>query len=314
MNKPDQNIHPQVDLRLTIIGSNAAIPGHKRGLSAQVLQTASNGYLIDCGEGTQFGLLENKIRMNRIDHIFISHLHGDHIFGLFGLLSSASMQGRSKEMTIFAPKGLEMLFDAFTETQSLFLTFDLRFEAIDTKISRKIFEDDHFRVYSIPLHHRIPTTGFKFEEKPKSENIRKEIIEELHLTVDQIKLLKSGTTVCLENGTWLSPGEACYRKMVPRSFAYVSDTKYDPSIIKYIRGVDLLFHESTYMTEAEQLAVDRMHSTAIQAATIAQKAEVKKLVLGHFSSRYSDLLPMLEEARSVFPNSWLGLDGDSFEL
>jgi ribonuclease Z len=164
------------------------------------------------------------------------------------------------------------------------------------------------------LHHRIPTTGFKFEEKPKSENIRKEIIEGLHLTIDQIKLLKSGNAVCMENGSWISPSEACYRKETPRSFAYVSDTKYDPSIVKYIRGVDLLFHESTYMTEAEQLAVDRMHCTAFQAATIAQKAAVKKLVLGHFSSRYSDLLPMLDEARSVFPTSWLGLDGNTFEF
>lgn len=303
-----------MELRLIIIGSSAAIPAHQRSLSGQVLQTPSCSYLIDCGEGTQFGLTDAKIRLNKIDHIFISHLHGDHIFGLFGLLSSASMQGRTREMSVFAPAGLKLLIDAFTETQSMYLNFELNIEEIDTKIYRQIFEDDHFSVYSIPLKHRIPTTGYKFVEKQKSSNIHKEAVEKYQLNVDQIKSLKSGKNVCLEDGNIIHAEDVCFQKSKPRSYAYVSDCVFHPDIVRFIRDVDVLFHEATYMNDEEELAQSRFHSTALQAARIAKMAGAGKLILGHFSSRYSDLQPLLEEARSVFPNAWLGTDQAVFNF
>lgn len=303
-----------MDLRLTIIGSNAAIPAHKRGLSAQVLHNTSVSYLIDCGEGTQFGLAENKIRVCRIDQIFISHLHGDHIFGLFGVLSSASMQNRTKKMTIFAPPGLRSMIRTFEESQSMFLTFDLDIVDLDAKVHKKIFQDEYFSVYTIPLKHRVPATGFKFVERQKLMNIRKEAIGRFDLSVEQIKMLKSGMDIVLDDGITVSSKEVCYQKDHPKSFAYISDTIFDTGIVQHIKGVDVLFHESTYLSDVEELARSRMHSTARQAATIAKMAGAGKLILGHFSSRYNDLQVLLDEARTVFPQSFLGEDGTTFEV
>lgn len=303
-----------MELRLIIIGSSAALPAHKRSLNAQVLQTPSSCYLIDCGEGTQFRLTDAKIRLNRIDHIFISHLHGDHLFGLFGLISSASMQGRTRKLSVFAPAGLKFLIDALVETQSLYLNFDLDIVEVDTKVCRELFEDDHFKVYSIPLKHRIPTTGYKFVEKQNSYNIQKDTIEEYHLSIDQIKSLKSGKNVLLDNGSIIRSGDVCFHKAKPKSFAYISDCVFHPEIVRFIKGVDLLFHEATYMNEEEKLAKTRFHSTALQAARIAKMAGAGKLILGHFSSRYIDLQPLLEEARAVFPESLLGTDQTVFDF
>ncbi len=301
-----------MELRLIIIGSSAAIPAHHRNLSGQVLQTPSSSYLIDCGEGTQFGLTDAKVRLSKIDHIFISHLHGDHIFGLFGLLSSASMQGRTKELSVFAPPGLKLLIDAFTETKSMYLNFELNIVEVDTTVYRQIFEDEHFRMYSIPLKHRIPTTGYKFVEKQKKVNIHKEAIAKYQLSFDQIKSLKSGNNANLEDGRTICSEDVCFHKYKPRSYVYVSDCVFSPEIVRFIQGVDVLFHEATYMNEEKELAQTRFHSTALQAALIAKMAGAGRLILGHFSSRYTDLQPLLDEARSVFPDASLGTDQSVF--
>lgn len=298
---------------LTILGSSAAIPAHDRGLSSQILQFENAGYLLDCGEGTQFALQRNQIKLSKICCIFISHLHGDHIFGLPGLLSTMSMQNSHQKLKLFGPPGLIGFLNTVFDYASTQISFDLEVNEFDPSIKKNIYSDEHFQVCSIPLDHRVPASGFLFRQKAKL-NILPESIKQYSLNHNQINDLKKGKNIQLKDGTFLTSEDHTREKNKPLSFAYISDTRIDNSLSGILKEVDLLFHEATYLDALHIQAQKRFHSTVKQAAELAKVAEVKKLVIGHFSSRYKNLDPLLEEARSIFPASYLAIEGTRFTL
>lgn len=293
---------------ITVLGSNSAIPAHGRYLSSQVLTVQNNLYLIDCGEGTQFRIRDFKIKASKINQIFISHLHGDHYLGLVGLLGSLNLLGRKEPLTIFSPLGLEEIVAAHIKYGETHFNYELKFEVVETIKYQKIFEDQHLEVYSIPLKHRIPTTGFLFKEKPHSRNIISEAIQKFELSVEQIKAAKAGEDLVGKNGQSIPNSEVTFLKK-RKSFAYCSDTIYDESIIPFIQNADILYHEATFKDDMKKTAKERGHSTTIEAATIAKKCNAGKLILGHFSSRYEQPEELETEARTVFQNSYAAKEG-----
>jgi ribonuclease Z len=301
--------------QLTLLGTSSALPAHGRFSTAQLLQVSNHRYLIDCGEGTQIRLMEYGLNKGNINRIFISHLHGDHYYGLLGLLTSYSLLGRTQPLTILGPEGLEAIFEVnMRYSGGRGLSFPIRFQVIDPAVHQCIFEDEKVKVYSLPLDHRIPAAGFLFREKPRPRNMIPDKIEEYQIPYQQIPAIKDGADFTLPDGSVIPNVELTLPPPAPRSFAYCSDTAYREELIPLIEGVDLLYHESTFLQENLEQAILTKHSTAKQAATIAAKAGVERLVLGHYSSRYKDLTPFLEEARKVFPKTELGVDGHTFEV
>ena len=299
---------------LTILGCNSAIPAHGRFPTSQVLNVSDQLYMIDCGEGAQWRLQDTGIKRGKINQIFISHLHGDHIYGLIGLLNSFSLSIREEPITIFSPNGLEEIIRVQLKYTKSELSFPLSFIDLDTAKNQMIFEDKLIEVYTIPLQHRAPTSGFLFREKPLPLNIIASKISEFEIPVEKIKEIKNGKDFMLADGDIIPNSELTLPPKPSRAFAFCSDTVYNESIIPIIKGVDLLYHEATFLHELKELARETMHSTVKEAATIAQKANVGQLVLGHYSSRYKDLSPLLEEAQSVFPNTVLGIDGKTISV
>ena len=293
---------------ITILGSNSAIPAFGRYLSSQVLSVQNNLYLIDCGEGTQFRIRDFKIKISKINQIFISHLHGDHYLGLVGLLGTLNLQGRKETLTIFSPTGLREIVEAHIKYGETQFGYELEFITVDTLQYQKIFEDKLLEVFSIPLKHRIPTAGYLFKEKPHPKNIKSESIKKFNLSIDQIKAAKAGNDLLTSDGTTI-PNNQLTTNRRRRSFAYCSDTVYTESIIPYIQNVDILYHEATYTDDMKKAAKQYMHSTALQAATVAKKANVGKLVIGHFSSRYESLESLEKEARTAFKDAFAAIEG-----
>lgn len=300
-----------MSLQLTILGCNSAIPTIERFTTAQVLQSESKGYIIDCGEGIQIRLNELKIKRSKISEVFISHLHGDHFFGLPGLLTSFNLSGRTQPLHIFGPKGLMQYVQTLKDIGSFYLNYELMINELDAEKYQIIFEDEQFEVYSLPLKHRVPTTGFVFKEKEKAPNIIPWKIQKHLLTVEEILSLKGGNKVVRNSGEILIPEEFTVIKTKPRTYAYCSDTIYDESLIPFIEGADLLYHESTYLHELKDKAHERMHSTSKEAALIAKKANVKKLILGHYSMRYKNIQLLVDEAKEIFENVEPAFDGKS---
>ncbi|WP_235296975.1 ribonuclease Z [Portibacter marinus] len=303
-----------MSLKLTILGCNSAIPTLQRFTTSQVLSTERKNYLIDCGEGTQIRIKDLKIKKSRIHEIFISHLHGDHFFGLPGLLTSFTLNGRTDRLTLFGPIGLVKFIEVLKDIGSLYLSFPLEIIEIQAYTEEVIFEDQFLTVHTIPLKHRVPTTGFLFKEKIKERNIIPEKIKEYQLTIPEIQKAKKGENIIRENGKVLQNDELTNDPPPPKSYAFCSDTTYDPGLVKIVKNVDLLYHEATYLDELKEKAKERGHSTAKQAANIAVQANVKKLIIGHYSSRYRDLTSLQEEAQSVFPNVALAKDGEQFVI
>ena len=301
-------------LRLSILGCNSAKPSISRFTTAQVLHAETKNYVIDCGEGIQIRLKQLKIKSSKIDQIFISHLHGDHFFGLPGLINSLNLNGRIKPLMIFGPVGLQKFIDSLMSLGALYLNFELNITELNANISDKIFEDDIIEVISFPLKHRVPTTGFLFREKSKERKLIKSFIREKGLTIDEIKSLKGGANVLREDGTLLEVRLLTHKPTPGRSYAFCSDTIYDEDIIKYIEQVDTLYHESTYLEDLKDKAHERGHSTAGEAALIAKKAGAKKLILGHYSSRYKDIRNFEMEAQKIFSNVELAEDGKVFSI
>lgn len=300
---------------LTLLGTGAALPMPGRFTSAQVLNVNDRLYLIDCGEGTQMRLTEYQVRRSKIGQIFISHLHGDHFYGLMGLLTSFALNDRQQALDVFAPAGLQEIFDTMLFYQgSGHTSYPIRFHVVDTTQHQLIFEDNQLEVYSIPLQHRIPTSGYLFKEKQRPRNILPEKIEQYHIPVSEIKNIKNGADFQLPDGTLIPNTKLTAEAPRPRAYAYCSDTMYAPEIIPYIKGVDILYHEATFLQEDEVNAIQNAHSTAAQAATIARKAAVALLVIGHFSARYKDANLLVAEARMIFPNTVGGEDGMSIEV
>tara|TARA_B100000965_G_scaffold394336_2_gene406367 strand:- start:1770 stop:2615 length:846 start_codon:yes stop_codon:yes gene_type:complete len=271
-------------------------------------------YLVDCGEGTQLQLKRYKLRAQRINNIFISHLHGDHYLGLMGLLSTMHLMGRNKPLNLYGPRGLAEIITLQLRYSETIFNYDLKFIEVDASRSQVIHEDELICVHSIPLNHRIPCSGFLFEEKTKNRRIRREMLPD-DMSVRNIIRLKKGEDIYAEDGTLLYKNKDM--TLPPRQsfrYAYCSDTKYDESIIPIIEGADMLYHEATFLEEHLDRATSTYHSTAKEAATIAQKANVGKLLLGHFSARYKELEPLEAEAREVFAESYLAIEGEEFIL
>lgn len=291
---------------VTILGSNSAMPAYGRHLSAQVVNVGGELFLIDCGDGTQGQLMDFKIKTGKISRIFISHLHGDHIFGLIGLLMTYDLMGRQTPLHIYSPAGLKPIIDIQMEAPP---AYELYFHTTNPEESALLFENSVLKVHSIPLVHRVPCHGFLFEEKQRPANIRKEKLQAYNIPYQQIPAIKAGGDFQCPDGTIIPHEELTIPAPAPRKFAYCSDTTYAESILPLIQGVDLLYHEATFMHDLLEQAEKTMHSTAQQAATIAAKAGAKKLVLGHFSSRYRYLDPLLKEAKAVFENSSIAVEG-----
>ncbi|MBI5917512.1 MAG: ribonuclease Z [Bacteroidetes bacterium] len=298
---------------LTILGVNAATPAFGRFPTAQFLQIHNDYFLIDCGEGAQMRMSDFQVPRHKIRRIFISHLHGDHIFGLPGLLFSFDLNGRQEALDIFSPAGLEEMILAQLQPGGK-LTFPVSFHEIDPTSSRLIFENDSVAVHSIPVWHRIPTVGFVFREKPRPKNIRPEKIGQYQLSIPQIKAAKAGENIQLPSGQIIENEELTSPPAPLRSYAFITDTLYDERIVPHIQGVSLLYHDTTFCDDFLENAAHTMHSTARQAAQIASMAGVGRLVTGHYSSRYKTLEVFLEEASTVFPRTVLGLEGSTYEL
>lgn len=297
-------------MELTILGCNSALPISDRMPSAQVLSIGGRVFLIDCAEGTQFQLRRMHINFMRIDFVCISHLHGDHVFGLIGLISTMSLLNRTTPLTIIAdPRYEEMLhqqIDFFCDN----ISFEVNFIPLHYELPQIVLNIKGVAVQSVPLKHRIPTCGFIFREQPKEPNIKKNAIFKYGLSIPDIVNIKNGRP-------WIDPvtGNVVPREQLvldpapPKSYAYISDTAYKPDIVPYINGVSLLYHESTFASDNEELAKKTHHSTASQAATIANRANVGRLLLGHYSSRYRETDIFEQEAQSIFPNTTAVYDG-----
>ena len=297
---------------VTILGSSSATPIYQRHPTAQVLHISERFFLVDCGEGTLIQLNRYKIKYHRINHIFISHLHGDHYLGLMGLISTMHLQGRTAELHIYSQPELKEIVDIQLKHSQTDLRYPLRFHFIDPKTPSVLYEDDDLAVKTIILSHRIPCTGFLFSEKTRQRKLKKEAILQHDIPVAAFNDLKNGKDYTDEKGNVIPNPELTLDPREPRSYAFCSDTIYDERVVKHIAGVDLLYHESTFLSDMEDRAKETFHTTAAQAARIAKMAGVKKLLIGHFSARYKVLYPLLDEAKTVFENTALAIEGDRF--
>ncbi|MEX0273291.1 MAG: ribonuclease Z [Flavobacteriaceae bacterium] len=301
-------------MKLHILGCYAATPSSTTNPTAQVLNIKNHLFLIDCGEGTQVALRKAKIKFSRINHIFISHLHGDHFFGLPGLVSSFRLLGRERELHVYGPKGLKEAITLLLKLGDSWTNYPLRFHELSEREPQLIFEDEKVTVTTIPLDHRIYTNGFLFREKPGERGLNYEMAVERGVHQADFQNLKNGRNVVLEDGSTVLNHEVTFDPPKPKSYAYCSDTGYHPPIIDQITGVDALYHESTFLQSEAHLAQKTKHATAEQAAQIAKASQVGRLILGHYSTRYKSLEGFKEEAKPVFENVMLADDGIVFEL
>ncbi len=299
------------NFELTILGCSSATPTSRRNPTAQLLNIAERFFLIDCGEATQIQLRKFKIKFQRINHIFISHLHGDHYLGLPGLLSSMHLLGRTNELHLYCPGELQEIIEVQFKHSQSYLNFRIIYHPHNYVNDDLIFEDERVEVRTVVLNHRIPCCGFVFTEKPLLANISKEIIERYNIPLEGILAIKKGEDFTSSSGEVIKNEKLITRKLSPRKYAYCSDTVYDERIIEYIKDADLLYHEATFLNEMGARAKETFHTTALQAAEIATKANARKLMIGHYSARYKDLQPLLEEAQSVFKNTVLAVEGES---
>ncbi len=301
--------------KLTILGCHSATPRTSAHPTAQLLEIQNRYFLIDCGEGTQVQLRKYKIKFSKIKHIFISHLHGDHVFGLIGLISTFRLLNRETELHVYGPKGIkEFIVNQLKLSQS-FGKYPIEFHELSSTESELIYEDSKVTVHTIPLKHRVYTNGFLFKEKIGERNLNISIINKYpEIEVCDYQNLKNGKDFTLKNGAVISNTELTTAPKKPKSYAFCSDTVYNEAIVSIIKNVDLLYHEATFLEDKIDLAKTTKHSTAKQAAQIAKLGRVNKLVIGHYSSRYSDIERFKEEAFPVFPNTELALEGKTFEI
>lgn len=265
--------------------------------------------MIDCGEGTQLQMRRMRIRFNRLNHIFISHLHGDHCFGLPGLLSTLGLLGRTGAITIHAGKEIEGYMKPILDIFCKGLAFEVKFNFIDPGQHALIMEDRSVSIYSIPLKHRIPTCGFLFAEKPREPHILREMTDFYNVPVRQLQEIKKGADFVTEEGDIIPNSRLTRPATPPKKYAYCSDTAFNPALVPLIENVDLLYHEATFGEDQSTRAKETYHSTAAQAAEIARRANAKRLVIGHYSARYEELTVLKEEADRIFPNTVLGMEG-----
>ena len=297
-----------------ILGNASAAPTLTRSNTSQLVNINEQYFLIDCGEGTQTKLREHKIKLQRLDHIFISHLHGDHYLGLMGLIQTMNLLGRTSTLFIYCPANIEEIISVHLKFSESALKFPIQYQMVNFKKSEIIFENDKVVVSSIPLKHRIPCSGFLFKEKQKPRRINSTAIKQYNVPKHQIFKLKLGEDYTDEEGKIVKNNVLTYDSLTSFSYAFCSDTKYEEQIIDVIKGVTLLYHEATFSDEHSDRAIKTFHSTAKQAALIAHKSNAKSLIIGHFSNRYPDLNVLLEEAKEIFKNTELATQGNEFKI
>jgi ribonuclease Z len=298
-----------MNFTIQILGSSAALPTSQRNPSAQVLEYEGRLFLIDCAEGTQMQMRKFSIAFRKVSHVFISHLHGDHYFGLVGLLFSFHLLGRTEELHVYAKKELEEIINLQLSASDTHLSYPLLFHPVNPEEKEIILDDENLTVEIIPLKHSIPCCGFLFREKAKPRKIDKHFLVKEIIPISAFARIKAGEDYLNPEGILYKNCDITIAPSTPYSFAYCADTLYNEQIVPQIAGVDVLYHEATFMNDKQSSAKDKFHSTAQQAAEIAKKAGAGTLVLGHFSARYDDLQPLLEEAKAIFENTVLAEEG-----
>lgn len=301
-------------MKLTILGCYAATPRTITNPTSQVLEIKNRMFLIDCGEGTQVQLRKNKIKFSKINQVFISHLHGDHFFGLIGLISTFSLLGRITDLHIYGPKGIKEIILLQLRLSNSWTNYGLYFHELESEESETIFEDEKVMVTTIPLKHRVYTNGFLFQEKVGERKLNMDAVLNYEIESCYYQKIKNGKDIALEDGRTIPNSELTFDPIEPKSYAFCSDTVYHEAILPIIENVDVLYHESTFLESEEGLAQKTLHSTAKEAARIALKANVKQLILGHYSTRYESISLFKEEAATIFSEVALAEDGKTFEL
>ena len=301
-------------MKLTILGSSSALPTSGRYPSAHVLNAHERLFLIDCGEGTQMQLRKTRTRFAKINHIFISHLHGDHVFGLYGLLSTFSLMGRTNPIHLYAPENYDKMLKSHLSDFDINLSFGIDFIPLSGKDPVKILDDKYLTVTSFPLQHRIPSYGFLFREKRSERNLIKECIEKYQIPQIRLPAIKKGEDFVTPDGVIIKNEDLTLPPHEPLSYAYCSDTKYFKRLASFVKGVNLLYHEATFDKSKEDLAKITGHSTTLDAAKTAIDAKAGALIIGHFSARYKEIEPLVEEAQTIFPETYAAIDGHSYEV
>jgi ribonuclease Z len=301
-------------LKLTILGCYAATPRTLSNPTSQVLEVNNNLFLIDCAEGTQVQLRKSKVKFTKISRVFISHLHGDHFYGLVGLISTFMLLNRENDLHVYGPKGIKEIILLQLKYSNSYTKYNLYFHELESKECQIILEDDLVKVTTIPLRHRIYTNGYLFEEKNSQRKLNLEAIEKYKIEKVYFNKIKTGGNVTLNNGEIILNSELSFPPKPNKTYAFCSDTVYDEGIIPVLKDVDYLYHESTFLESEVHLAEKTMHSTAKQAAQIALKSNSKNLILGHFSTRYSDISLFQDEAQTIFANTQVANDGKEFDL
>lgn len=301
-------------MNLTILGCYAATPRTITNPTAQVLEIRNRLFLIDCGEGTQVQLRKNKIKFSKINQVFISHLHGDHFFGLIGLISTFALLNRTTDLHIYGPKGIKEIINLQLRLSNSWTKYGLYFHELESTESETIFEDDKVVVKTIPLNHRVYTNGFLFQEKIRERKLNMDAVLNYEIETCYYQNIKNGKDITLDDGRVIENDKLTFDPIPPLSYAFCSDTVYNESIVPLLTNVDVLYHESTFLDSEEALAGKTMHSTAKEAARIALQANVKQLILGHYSTRYENIRLFKEQAETIFPNVLLADDGKLFEF
>jgi ribonuclease Z len=301
-------------MKLTILGSSSALPTSERYPSAHVLNAHERLFLIDCGEGTQMQLRKVRIRFAKINHIFISHLHGDHVFGLYGLLSTFSLMGRENPIHLYAPADYDRILRSHLADFDINLSFEIDFVPLSGNDQIKVLDDKYITVTSFPLKHRVPAFGFLFREKISDRKIIKDCIDKYQIPLVRIAAIKKGEDFITQDGTVIKNEQLTLPPSEPLSYAYCSDTKYFKRLAHFVKDVNVLYHEATFDMTKDDLAKMTGHSTTIDAAKTALNAKAGSLIIGHFSSRYKDINPLVEEARTVFPQTYAAIDGKTYEI
>jgi ribonuclease Z len=299
-------------MKLTVLGTSSALPTSERYPSAHVLNAHERLFLIDCGEGTQMQLRKSRIRFAKINHIFISHLHGDHVFGLYGLLSTFSLMGRKNTLHLYAPANYEQLLHSHLNDFDIHLSFEVDFNPLSGKDPVQILDDKYITVTSFPLQHRVPAFGFLFREKKSERHIIEECIIKYQIPLVRIAAIKKGEDFITPDGVTIKNEDITLAPAEPLSYAYCSDTKYFKQLASFVKGVNLLYHEATFDKSKEDLAIITGHSTTLDAARTALDAGAGRLLIGHFSARYRDIAFLVEESRTLFPDTFPAIDGKSF--
>ena len=300
--------------KIHILGCGSALPTLHHYASAQIVELRGKQFMIDCGEGTQMQLRRSRIRFTKLSAVFITHLHGDHCFGLIGMISTFGLLGRTAKLDVYAPAALEPMLQAQMQLFCHSFDFEVAFHAVDTSKQQVVYEDRSLTVESIPLDHRIPCCGYLFKEKPTLPHIKRDMIDFYQIPTSQINNIKAGADWMTADGEVVPNSRLVEAAEAPRSYAYCSDTRYIPTLHERIKGVTALYHESTYGEDNLQRAEKYFHSTARQAAMVARDAQAGQLLLGHFSSRYEDENVLLQEAKEVFENTYLCDEQKVFEL